>query len=486
MTDRQTLLSTPSAGKTFHINSALPGSDMVSGTDGNDTVYAKASGRVVDQIHIYAGGGDDTMHLNLAVIGLSTIQHGHHVFGGKGADMFRFCNLDVTRGTLVGRIDDLTAEDSIYINDQRLDLARPQDIRGFTVQVVLYQGQQWLEMRNVAGGRALYNLEGARQERRADGTWSDEEHFMAWDHPLPEVLPVVRYEDPVNFIPAQLKAAFNADRDLSYDGDLAASVTRVGSSLDDLIVTRRGDDLISGEAGNDSLDGFMGADTIYGGTGHDLIEGGKGHDRLAGNDGADIIAGGSDNDTLLGGNGKDILFGGSEHDLLIGDAGNDVLRAGTGTDTLRGGQGADILFGDGGDDLILGDDGTDGGNDILLGGQGNDTLRSGAGDDTLIGGGNRDVLWGGTGPDTFVFHAHDGQDDVIGDFSRHDSIDLSAIDLRLVNGFTGHGREVILQEAGYGARILADVDGDRVADFRLTIIGDMGYDRANYLNALIL
>ena len=111
MTDRQTLLSTPSAGKTFHINSALPGSDMVSGTDGNDTVYAKASGRVVDQIHIYAGGGDDTMHLNLAVIGLSTIQHGHHVFGGKGADMFRFCHLDVTRGTLVGRIDDLTAED---------------------------------------------------------------------------------------------------------------------------------------------------------------------------------------------------------------------------------------------------------------------------------------------------------------------------------------------------------------------------------------
>ena len=45
---------------------------------------------------VHAGAGDDTMHLNLAVLGLSTIQHGHHVFGGKGADSFRFSHLRIT------------------------------------------------------------------------------------------------------------------------------------------------------------------------------------------------------------------------------------------------------------------------------------------------------------------------------------------------------------------------------------------------------
>ena len=486
MTYSQTRATTPLAGSTLHIDSALPGPDMVNGTPRNDTIYATTSGRTGDQIHIMAGEGDDTMHLNLSVLGLSTIQHGHHAFGGKGADSFRFYNLDVTRGTVIGRIDDLTSEDSIYINYQRLDLARPQDIKGFTVRVVLYEDQQWLEMKNAIGGRVLYNLEGARQERQEDGSWVDEGHFMAWNHPLPATLPVVHYEDPVNFIPDHLKAGFKADRDLSYTGDLAASVTRLGSTLNDLIVTRRGGDLISGGAGNDSLDGFMGADTIYGGMGHDRIEGGKGHDRLSGNDGSDTIAGGTDHDIIVGGNGNDLLFGGSEHDSLIGDAGNDVLRGGTGTDTLRGGQGADILFGDGGNDLLIGDDGLVGRNDSLLGGQGNDTLWGGVGNDRLIGSLGRDVLWGGAGADTFVFSAHDSHDDIIQDFTHHDHIDLSAIDLHLVGGFTGHARELLVQDTAYGARILADLDGDRIADFRLTVSGAIDYGRAAYVDALIL
>lgn len=478
MTHPQTLATTPLAGSTLHIDSALPGPDMVNGTPRNDTIYATTSGRTGDQIHIMAGDGDDAMHLNLSVLGLSTIQHGHHAFGGKGADSFRFYNLEITRGTVIGRIDDLTSEDSIYIKDQRLDLARPQDIKGFTVRVVLYEGQQWLEMKNAIGGRVLYlNLEGARQERQADGSWADEGHFMAWNHPLPAKLPVVHYEDPVNFIPAHLKAGFKADADLSYTGDLAASVTRQGTAQNDLIVTRRGADLVSGGAGNDSLDGFMGADSIYGGQGHDLIEGGKGHDRLAGNDGSDTIAGGTDKDILLGGNGNDLLFGGSEHDSLMGDAGNDILRDGLG---------ADVLFGDGGNDLLLGDDGLLGGNDSLLGGQGDDTLRGGAGDDRLIGGGGRDVLSGGAGADTFVFFAHDARDDVITDFTDTDRIDLSAIDLHLVGSFTGQSRELLIQDTAYGARILADLDGDRLADFSLTVSGAVDYGRATYVEALIL
>ena len=63
------------------IDSTGPGSDIVNGTDGSDTIYATTSGRTSDQIHILAGAGEDIIHLNLVVEGLPTIQHGHHVFG---------------------------------------------------------------------------------------------------------------------------------------------------------------------------------------------------------------------------------------------------------------------------------------------------------------------------------------------------------------------------------------------------------------------
>lgn len=442
------------SGQTYVINSAGPGPDMASGTSGNDIFHARTSGRTEDQIHIMAGAGDDLLHLNLDVLGLNTVQHGHHVFGGKGADRFVFQNLDLMRGTVVGRIDDLTSEDSIFIGSQRLNLSRPQDIQGFSVQVVLYHGQQWLEMRNSIGGRALYNLEGARQALQSDGSWSDEPHFLKWNHKLPAALPVVRYEDPVNFIPAALTAHFRADHDLSAKGDLAAPVFQNGTSQNDLIVTRRGDDRISAEAGNDSIDGFMGSDTIRGGSGNDLIEGGKGLDRLWGEAGNDVISGGTDNDTLVGGDGNDILFGGSENDVLIGDAGNDslyggpgndrlsdtsstnlldggdgndMLIGGTGADRLIGGAGSDTISAHGGNDHLEGGDGGDrlfgmGGNDvlnggaghdILIGGAGNDLLRGGAGNDdlaaegsrdTLDGGGGNDLLRGGAGVDHFIFN----------------------------------------------------------------------------------
>lgn len=422
-------------GRTYVINSAGAGPDMASGTSGNDTFHAKTSGRTEDQIHIMAGDGDDILHLNLDVLGLKTIQHGHHVFGGKGADRFVFQNLEMMRGTVAGRIDDLTSEDSIFIGSQRLDLSRPQAIKGFDVQVILYNGQQWLEMKNSIGGRALYNLEGARQKLQLDGTWADEGHFLHWSHRLPAVLPVVRYEDPINFIPVALSVDFRANHDLSTKDDLATPVSQKGTAQNDLIVTRRGNDWISGGAGNDSIDGFMGSDTIYGGSGNDLIEGGKGLDRLWGEEGNDILSGGTDDDTLVGGVGNDILFGGSENDVLIGDAGDDSLYGGAGNDRLNdtsgtnlldGGLGNDMLIGGTGDDRLIGGAGSDtisahGGNDRLEGGEGgdrlfgmggNDTLDSGAGHDILIGGAGNDLLRGGIGNDDLA--AEGGRDTLDG------------------------------------------------------------------------
>lgn len=85
-----------------------------------------------------------------------------------------------------------------------------------------------------------------------------------------------------------------------------------------------------------------------------------------------------------------------------------------------------------------------------------------------------------------MFFAHDARDDVITDFTDTDRIDLSAIDLHLVGSFTGQSRELLIQDTAYGARILADLDGDRLADFSLTVSGAVDYGRATYVEALIL
>ena len=478
------------SGQTYVINSSEPGPDMVHGTSGNDVFHATTSGRTKDQIHIMAGDGDDRLNLNLNVLGLKTIQHGHHVFGGKGADWFSFQNLDLMRGTVVGRIDDLTSEDSIFIGSQRLDLARPQAINGFSVHVVLYNGQQWLEMKNSIGGRALFNLEGARQKLQPDGSWADEGHFLAWNHKLPTALPVVRYEDPINFIPAGMKASFRTDHDLTAKGDLATPVSQMGTRQNDLIVARRGNDWLSGGAGHDSLDGYMGSDTIYGGIGNDLIEGGKGTDRLWGQDGYDVLSGGTDADMLSGGQGNDILFGGSENDTLFGDANADVLHGGTGNDWLRGGSGWDRLEGDGGNDILIGDDApqgsVSGGNDVLFGGAGNDTLWGGTGADTLRGGLGVNILYGGTGADTFIFSAQDSRNDVIMDFAREDRIDLTEMDLTLVSRFSGQPHELLVQDTASGVRLQADMNGDHIVDFSLIIRSAVDHERATYVDAIIL
>ena len=79
------------------------------------------------------------------------------------------------------------------------------------------------------------------------------------------------------------------------------------------------------DVGNAQL---MATVTILGGSGNDIILSNAGADTLSGGDGNDYIWGGSGNDTVSGGNGADTLLGG---------AGNDTLDGGTGADTMTGG-----------------------------------------------------------------------------------------------------------------------------------------------------
>jgi D-alanyl-D-alanine carboxypeptidase len=161
---------------------------------------------------------------------------------------------------------------------------------------------------------------------------------------------------------------------------------------------------------------------------------------------------------------------------------NQVLGLG-GNDKIRGGNGNDKLLGGDGNDKLSGRDGAD----VLDGGNGRDVLTGGNGQDFLTGGAGRDVfdfnsVWE-TGPAS-------SSRDVITDFEQgQDVIDLAGIDANShrrgdqgfhfigEQGFSGKSGQLhiyFLDEAGTASDrtiIEGDVNGDRIADFQIEVVG---------------
>lgn len=184
-------------------------------------------------------------------------------------------------------------------------------------------------------------------------------------------------------------------------------------------------------------------------TGWSVSTAGDGDDRLQGQDGRDLLDGGAVRDRLHGGDGDDVLRGRAGDDRLKGGAGADDLRGGTGADVLRGGTG-------------------------------------------------RDMWSGGTGTDRFVFDSaadsRFGAGDVIGDCESRDLIDLIAVDAVVANGganeaftwigeagFTGVAGELRTKHLGAKIAVRGGTDGDRVADFEITVIGGTGLVAGKFL-----
>ena len=165
---------------------------------------------------------------------------------------------------------------------------------------------------------------------------------------------------------------------------------------------------------------------------------------------------------------------------------------------LDGGAGADALYGDYHANALNGKTGNDkadggGGNDLILGEAGDDRLTGGAGDDRIEGGPGGDRLTGGGGADIFAYASladsqsypprSDGRKllpDLITDFaSGTDRIDLSAIDAVAgtapndafsfigTAAFSGAAGQLRYEVSAGQTHILADVDGDRIADFAI-------------------
>ncbi|MBP7704471.1 MAG: VCBS repeat-containing protein [Caulobacter sp.] len=296
-----------------------------------------------------------------------------------------------------------------------------------------------------------------------------------------------------------------------------------GLAGDDTLLGAGGNDYLHGGDGEDSLDGGAGVDELYGDAGTDTLIGGLGNDYLDGGADADTMTGGAGNDTYvvddaddvvieLAGGGTDVVQAsaswtmsdqvenlivmGADPVTIVGNASRNTITGGGGQDTLYGGGDIDTLYGLAGDDRLHGEAGNDildGGvhDDQLFGGAGIDTLRGGDGDDVLAGEGGADKLYGGTGADRFVFGAQDAasatvERDQIFDlnFAEGDIIDLSAFDanpllggdqaLTLSTKFTGVAGQVIVSYSAGAALTLVqiDLDGDKVADFRIAIDGN--------------
>ncbi len=191
----------------------------------------------------------------------------------------------------------------------------------------------------------------------------------------------------------------------------------IGSGAADEIVGNDGDNVLKGRGGGDTLDGRGGADRLVGQRGDDvyildgddaIVERARGgHDRIETRAGdVDLRDFANVEDAALLDHRPISAIGSAAANHLTGNTNRNTLDGLGGNDTLEGGAGRDALFG----------------------GEGNDKLFGGSGVDTLAGGRGRDVLEGGADPDLFVFAPGDGRD-TIADFSRNDTLDLTAFGL---------------------------------------------------------
>lgn len=283
---------------------------------------------------------------------------------------------------------------------------------------------------------------------------------------------------------------------------------------------RAGDDgnVLRGEGADDLIMGGAGNDTLLGGAGIDVVSyaGASSAVRVYLNLNQNTLGAGIDSmigfENLIGSAFSDTLRGDSAANLIDGGSGDDTLTGWLGDDTLTGGRGRDTAiydgFGNGGStvDLALAgaqDTGVSGVDtlsgienlsgsvfaDVFRGDAGANLLAGAEGNDLLQGRGGADDLHGGAGADRFVYaaladsKASSRARDTIHDFSlaEGDLIDLSAVDavgggaddaFRLVASFRrGQPGQLKVVDNGDHSLVLADLDGDRSADFAIYVDG---------------
>lgn len=227
--------------------------------------------------------------------------------------------------------------------------------------------------------------------------------------------------------------------------------------------------------------------------GYIALEGSAYDDDLTGGSGRAWLSGGAGNDRLESFGSQSTLLGGDGNDVLVSRAGSDELNGGNGVDWVYywvswGGVAVNLETGNGsgadatGDRLVSIENIYGSVNsDILTGSRYTNVLFGTTGADALTGGGANDYFLYRAVKDSTVAAA--GRD-TITDFShaQSDKIDLRPIDAdgNATNGntdfvfspggaFIGSGHEVIVQGGGGVYTVLADVNGDKVADMGIAV-----------------
>jgi Ca2+-binding RTX toxin-like protein len=192
--------------------------------------------------------------------------------------------------------------------------------------------------------------------------------------------------------------------------------------------------------------------------------------------------GGAGNDRMVGGTGNDTFTVDSASDVVeeLANAGCDLVRTSLASYSL--GANVENL-------TYIGATGFKGAGNALdntiIGGKAADRLYGLDGNDRLFGGAGKDTLSGGVGADVFQFNTAGESTraafDVIADFMRGhgDRIDLSVIDAnaRLAGNqaFSFIGAAAFKGIAGQlnfqGQHLRGDINGDRVADFDIHLVG---------------
>ncbi|WP_137155825.1 M10 family metallopeptidase C-terminal domain-containing protein [Rhizobium sp. FKL33] len=157
-----------------------------------------------------------------------------------------------------------------------------------------------------------------------------------------------------------------------------------------------------------------------------------------------------------------------------------TIANGVTIEKARGGSKADILIGNASAN-------------VLSGLAGDDSLTAGDGADRLIGGAGKDSLSGGGGADVFVFKSADSSAkmssaDTISDFGSRDRLDFSAFgsdvdqDLSFIGAkaFSGDAGEIRLRHQASAVVVEADLDGDKIVDFRVRLLNGHEPVAANF------
>lgn len=371
--DRSTVLSMMSvASDTNDYLAGTPGSDLLDGGGGYDTIYGFEGNDVLvggtDDDYIEGGQGDDQLDGGDGYDYLSDQEGNNKLVGGADDDY-------IEAGGGINELDAGAGNDTLNISsgvntivvrrgdgfDQVNTYLKWEVVEGDTI--MFGQGIRPEDLSiQINDGSALSEYGGVVPMFADYAGYGDYEGVseIGGDSVTVQVAIGIGHDEGVLVTANGLDGGGGAEMPMfAYSGDYVNQTAWYGRptlGLADLSIKR----FIFSDGRSLTLDQIISmADSgIIGhqeGTWRDeFLLGSVAEDSIYGNDGNDEVDARDNDDHLAGGYGDDALSAGSGRDQLYGDEGNDVLAGGAGNDFLGGGQGSDVyLFnrGDGHDYL---------------------------------------------------------------------------------------------------------------------------------------